>query len=70
MVREICSSHTLTYFYYAQADGTAISSYTTTLLEETKGQDDEGVLGTAALIYSGMLSPIPKAAYAHFHRWT
>ncbi|KAF8170735.1 cytochrome P450 [Mycena galopus ATCC 62051] len=35
------------------ANGTAVSSYTTTLLEETRGQDEEGVLGTAAIIYSG-----------------
>ncbi|KAF9553213.1 cytochrome P450 [Agrocybe pediades] len=35
------------------AQGTAVSCYTTALLEETKGQDDEGVRGTAALTYSG-----------------
>ncbi|KAF8169134.1 cytochrome P450 [Mycena galopus ATCC 62051] len=35
------------------ADGTAVACYTTTLLEETRGQDEEGVLGTAAIIYSG-----------------
>ncbi|KAJ7834052.1 cytochrome P450 [Mycena olivaceomarginata] len=34
---------------------TAVPSYTTAMLEETKGEDDEGVLGTAALIYSGGL---------------
>ncbi|KIJ64542.1 hypothetical protein HYDPIDRAFT_132510 [Hydnomerulius pinastri MD-312] len=35
------------------AEGKALPCYATALLEETKGEDDEGVLGTAALIYSG-----------------
>jgi hypothetical protein len=41
-----------------QAEGTAIPCYTTALLEETQGADDEGVLGTAALIYSGGLDTV------------
>ncbi|KAH7887275.1 cytochrome P450 [Phlebopus sp. FC_14] len=35
------------------AEGTAVPCYVTSLLEETRGEDEEGVLGTAALIYSG-----------------
>nr|BAK09423.1 cytochrome P450 [Postia placenta] len=35
------------------AQGTAVPCYTTTLLEETKGNDDEGIRGTAAITYAG-----------------
>ncbi|OSX64655.1 hypothetical protein POSPLADRAFT_1053458 [Postia placenta MAD-698-R-SB12] len=35
--------------------GTAVPCYTTTLLEETKGDDDEVIRGTAAITYSGWL---------------
>ncbi|KAI0695235.1 cytochrome P450 [Cytidiella melzeri] len=37
------------------AEGTATPCYTTKILEETKGTDDEGARGTAALVYSGGL---------------
>ncbi|KAI0083867.1 cytochrome P450 [Irpex rosettiformis] len=36
-------------------EGTATPCYVTKLIEETKGSDDEGVRGTAALVYSGGL---------------
>ncbi|KAJ7110785.1 cytochrome P450 [Mycena crocata] len=48
------------------AEGTAVTSYTTTLLEETEGKDDEGVLGTAALIYSGGLDTTLSALMTAF----
>ncbi|KAI0777944.1 cytochrome P450 [Irpex lacteus] len=36
-------------------EGTATPCYVTKIFEETRGQDDEGVRGTAALVYSGGL---------------
>ena len=39
-------------------EGTALPSYTSDLLSQTKGEDDPGVLGTAALIYSGGLDTV------------
>ncbi|KAJ7610297.1 cytochrome P450 [Mycena polygramma] len=48
------------------ADGTAVPSYTTAMLEETKGEDDEGVLGTAALIYSGGLDTTMSSLMSAF----
>ncbi|PPQ98487.1 hypothetical protein CVT26_013888 [Gymnopilus dilepis] len=48
------------------AAGTAVPCYTTTLLEETKGQDDEGVRGTAALTYSGGLDTTLSALETAF----
>ncbi|KAI0088547.1 cytochrome P450 [Irpex rosettiformis] len=48
------------------AAGTAIPCYTTKLLEQTKGQDDEGVLGTAALVYSGGMDTTMSAIFTAF----
>ncbi|KAI0700085.1 cytochrome P450 [Cytidiella melzeri] len=48
------------------AAGTATPCYTTKLLEETKGEDDEGVLGTAALVYSGGLDTTMSAIMTAF----
>ncbi|PCH36902.1 cytochrome P450, partial [Wolfiporia cocos MD-104 SS10] len=40
------------------ASGTATQCYTTTLMEETRGDDEEGVRSTAAIIYAGDLTSL------------
>ena len=54
-----------------QAEGIATPCYVAKLLEETKGTDDEGVQGTAALVYSGGLDTVrAQQSLAHLGKVT